>query len=108
MRVTVTHDKGLEGAKKLVEESSTQMIGAAASGGPVQITDVIRTWNGSNMDFSFKGRMGMFSAPIKGKVLVSETDVVVDVELPGMLKHFMPEEKVRAQLESRVRGLLTA
>lgn len=107
MRVTVNHDKGLQGAMKIVNDQADQLLGAAATG-PVQITDVHRQWSGPNMDFAFTGRMGFFSAPIKGKVYVTEKDVTIDVELPGMLKHFMPEEKVRAQVEGRIRGLLNA
>jgi len=105
MRVTVNHDKGLQGATKIVNDSADQLLASAASG-PVTITDMNRQWNGSTMDFSFVGRMGFFSAPIKGKVYVTEKDVTVDVELPALLKQFMPEEKVRASLEGRVRGLL--
>jgi hypothetical protein len=107
MRVTVSHNKGIEGAKKIVNDSADQLL-ASASVAPVQVTDVHRHWEGSNMDFAFTGRMGIFSAPIKGKVFVTETDVTVDVELPGMLKHFIPEEKVKQQVEGRVRGLLNA
>src|SRR4051794_9384623 len=107
MRVTVNHDKGLQGATKVVNDSADQLLANAASG-PVQITDLQRTWNGSTMDFAFVGRMGFFSAPIKGKVYVTEKDVTVDVELPGLLKQFMPEDKVKSQIETRVRGLLNA
>jgi len=105
MRVTVNHDKGLEGAKKIVNDSADQLLASAASG-PVKITDMNRQWNGNNMDFAFVGRMGFFSAPIRGQVLVTEKEVTIDVELPGLLKQFMPEEKIRAQVEGRVRGLL--
>jgi hypothetical protein len=59
------------------------------------------------MDFSFTARMGVFSAPIKGTVLCTEKDVTVDVELPGMLKALIPEDKVKQQVEGRVKGLLT-
>ncbi|MBC7925444.1 MAG: polyhydroxyalkanoic acid system family protein [Bryobacteraceae bacterium] len=107
MRVTVNHDKGLQGATQVVNESADQLLASAATG-PVQITDIKREWAGSTMDFAFTGRMGFFSAPIKGKIYVTDKDVTIDVELPGMLKAFMPEEKVRAQVESRVRGLLNA
>src|SRR5947209_3682530 len=107
MRVTVSHNKGLEGAKKIVNDSADNLF-AGTVGGPVQITDVYRNWNGSDMDFAFTGRMGIFSAPIKGKVYVTEKDVTIDVELPGMLKNLIPEEKVKQQVEARVRGLLNA
>lgn len=107
MKVTVSHNKGVEGAKKIVNDSAEQLLAGTASG-PVQVTDIHREWNDSTMDFAFTGRMGFFSAPIKGKVFVTEKDVTVDVELPGMLKNFIPEEKVKQQLEGRVRGLLNA
>ncbi|MBC8167571.1 MAG: polyhydroxyalkanoic acid system family protein [Bryobacteraceae bacterium] len=107
MRVTVSHNKGLQGATKIVNDSADQLLAGAATG-PVQITDMQRHWEGSTMDFSFRGRMGFLSSEIKGKVFVTEQDVTIDVELPGILKQFMPEEKVKAQLETRVRGLLNA
>ena len=59
------------------------------------------------MHFSFTGKMGFFTAPLKGWVQVTEKDVTIECELPGILSKLMPEEKVKAQIESRVRGLLT-
>jgi hypothetical protein len=106
MRVTVAHNKGLQGAKKLVDESATEVF-KGASGSPVQITDQEKRWDGDIMHFSFTGKMGFFSAPMKGWVQVTEKDVTIECELPGILKKFMPEDKVKASIESRVRGLLT-
>jgi hypothetical protein len=107
MRVTVTHNKGLQGVMKIVNDSADQLV-ASASTGPVVVTEVNRRWDGATMYFSFVGRMGIFSAPIKGYVQCAEQDVTVDIELPGMLKQFIPEEKVKQQVEGRVRGLLNA
>jgi hypothetical protein len=76
--------------------------------GPVQVTDVVKRWNGSNMDFSFVARMGIFAAPIRGIIYCTDKDVTVDIELPGMLKQFVPEDKMKQQVEGRVRGLLKA
>jgi hypothetical protein len=107
MRVTVSHNKGLQGAIKQVNDSSDQLFTGMA-GGPVQVTDVVRRWDGSTMHFSFVARMGVFTAPIRGFVECAERDVTIDVELPGMLKQFVPEEKVKQQVEGRVRGLLNS
>jgi hypothetical protein len=106
MRVTVTHNKGLQGARKLVDDSAAQLFGGAA-GAPVQIIDQQKRWEGDTMHFSFTGKMGFFTAPIKGWVQVQEKDVTIEVELPEIIKKFMPEDKVRANIESRVKGLLT-
>ena len=46
--------------------------------------------------------MGFFSAPMKGWAQVTEKDVTIECELPGIPKKLMPEEKVKASIESRV------
>jgi hypothetical protein len=107
MRVTVTHNKGLQGVMKIVDDSADQLMTSATSG-PVVVTDVNRRWEGSTLHFSFTGRMGIFSAPIRGYVQCAERDVTIDIELPGALKHFIPEEKVKQQVEGRVKGLLNS
>jgi hypothetical protein len=106
MRVTVSHNKGLEGAKKLVNDSSDQLFGGVATA-PVQIVDQQKQWNGDTMQFSFTARMGFLTAPFKGYVACTDTDVTVDIDLPPFLKQFVPEEKVKQQVEGRVKGLLT-
>jgi hypothetical protein len=106
MRITVTHNKGLQGAKKLVDDSATELF-KGTPGTPVQIVDQQRRWEGDTMHYSFTGKMGFFSAPIRGWIQVTEKDVTIECELPDLLKKFMPEEKLKAGIESRVRGLLT-
>ena len=106
MRITVTHNKGLQGAKKLVDESATELF-KGTPGTPVQIVDQQKRWEGDTMHYSFTGKMAFFSAPIKGWILVTEKDVTIECELPELIKKFMPEDKVRAGIESRIKGLLT-
>lgn len=108
MRVTVSHNKGLQGARKLVDDSATELFkGVSGAPVPIQIVDHEKRWDGDTMHFAFTGKMGFFTAPIKGWVQVAEKDVTIECELPGFLKQFMPEEKIKASIESRVRGLLT-
>jgi hypothetical protein len=106
MRVTVSHNKGLQGAKKLVDDSAAEVF-KGTPGTPIQIVDQEKRWEGDTMHFSFTGKMGFFSAPMKGWVQVTEKDVTIECELPGILKQFMPEDKLKARIESRVRGFLT-
>ena len=105
MRVTISHDKGKKEAMRIIDQTADEFIKGMATG-PVKVTNQSKSWNGSTMDFGFTGKMGIFSSPIKGKIDVTETEVIIDVELPGMLKNFLPEEKVRAEVQNRVRGLL--
>jgi hypothetical protein len=59
------------------------------------------------MNFGFTAGMGPITAPIHGTVEVTDTEVIIDIELPGFLKSFLPEERVRSEVQTRVRGLLT-
>src|SRR5215210_1159133 len=56
MRVTVTHTKGLAGAKKLVDDSAAELF-KGAPGTPVQIVDQEKRWEGNTMHYSFTGKM---------------------------------------------------
>ena len=107
MRVTVSHNKGLQGVIKIVNDSAEQLVTSAATG-PVTVSDVEKRWDGSTMHFSFRGKMGIFSSVVTGFVQCAEKEVTIEVELPGALKALVPEEKVKQQVEGRVRGLLNA
>ena len=50
--------------------------------------------------------MGLIRNPIKGTIEVTDRDVIIDADL-GMFNRLISEDKVRATVESRVRGLLT-
>ncbi len=105
MRVTVTHNKSKTEVVKIIDESADQLYNGVP-GAPIKISDQHKQWEGDTMYFSFTGKMGFFSSSIKGFAHVTDADVTVDIELPALLKSFVPEEKVKAQIESKVKGLL--
>lgn len=107
MRVTVSHDKGKQEAMRIIDKSVDDLLQSIPAG-PVKIVDPKRQWNGSVMDFSFHAKMGFFGSHVHGKVFVEEKDLTIEIEIPGMFRKFISEEKVRAAVESRTRGLLTA
>lgn len=105
MRVTISHDKGQKEAMRIVDQSAQDLINGIPTG-PVKITNPEKSWDGNTMKFSFKAKMGLFGSLIHGTVLVNEKDATIDIELPGILKNFFPEEKVRAAVETKAKGLL--
>jgi hypothetical protein len=105
MRVTIAHEKGRQEATRIVDKSADELIQSVAAG-PVKIQDAVKKWDGNTMMFSFHAKMGLFGANIHGSVEVNEKDVVIDVELPGLLKKFVAEDKIRAALETKGKGLL--
>ncbi len=105
MRVTVTHNKSKAEVVKIIDESADQLY-KGVPGAPIKISDQHKQWEGDTMYFSFTGKMGFFSSSLKGFAHVTDADVTIDIELPAILKSFMPEENVKAQIETRVKGLL--
>lgn len=105
MRITVSHNKTRQEVMKIVDESTDQMF-RGLPGSPIQVLEQQKSWSGDTMNFSLTGKMGMFTAPLRGTVTVTDKDVTIECELPAILKNFIPEQKIQAGIESRVKGLL--
>lgn len=105
MRVTITHNKGLQEVMRIVDESAGELF-KGMPGTPIEITDHRKSWNGTTLNFAFTGKMGFVKMPMTGTVECTATDVTLDFELPGILKGVLPEDKVRNAIQGRVAGLL--
>ena len=105
MTVVIPHGKTKEEAIHVVDSHVDQLFDIPG-GGAVQLRDQKKSWNGSTMDFSLTASLGFISLPISGTVLVDDTNVTVQCELPPMVSKFIGEDKVRAGIEGRVRGML--
>jgi hypothetical protein len=105
MKVTIPHRTTLEEAIVIVDRSANDLFDGAG-GGSVELVDRKRGWDGPLMDFSLTARVGFISLPISGVVVVDEINVTVHCELPALVKTFVGEEKIRASVERKVRGML--
>lgn len=106
MRVTIGHDKGQAEAIRRVNEGADQLFRSAGGAG-IEIRDLERSWDANTLTFSFTGKMGPFTAPIRGSVIVDEKDLTVDVDL-GIVGKFIPEDKIRRDIEAGARKMLAA
>lgn len=105
MRITISHDKGLQEAMRIVDESAAEFFKGMPMG-PIEIVDQHKSWSGTTMRFSFVAKMGFLKSPMSGTAEVTAKDITLDFELPGILKNVLPEEKVRTAVQGRVAGLL--
>ncbi len=105
MRITVSHQKPRAEAVRIIDQSLDDVI-RGVPGGPVRIVDPQKQWTGDHLDFSLTAKMGFFTAPVRGTVDVTDTDVTIDVEVPGFLKGLIPEQKATQEIAGRVKGLL--
>jgi hypothetical protein len=107
VKIIVPHRTTVDEAIVMVDRSSDALFEGA--GGPaVELVERKRSWNESQMNFSLIARVGFISVPISGTVLVDAVNVTVHCELPALVKTFIGEDKIRAGIESKVRGVLRA
>ena len=102
MRIIVPHNKPKEEVVQTIDRSIDDLLQQSL---PVQLTVQQRSWQGSTLTFSVAAKMGFLSTPVKGTVDVSDSDITIDVDL-GMFESFVPAEKAREVVSSRIRGLL--
>lgn len=106
MRVEVAHQLGKEAAVPVIDRCVDELLGGFGSN--VQIVDKKTSWNASTMQFSFTGKVGFISVPLAGTIDVNDANVVVNMDLPPMVKNFIGEDKIHRIVETNVRELLTA
>jgi hypothetical protein len=107
VKVIVPHCTTVEEAIVLVDRSADHLF-EGTGGGSVELVERKTNWNGPLMDFSLTARVGFISLPISGMVIVDEVNVTVHCELPALVKTFVGEDKIRAGIERKVRGMLGA
>ena len=106
MRIIIPNKKSVEETKQIVERSMEDLFRSAA-GGVIQITDVSKSWSGDTMTFVFKAGVAFLITPIEGTVAVTAQEVTIDVVIPEAFRRFISEDKMKAGIETRVRGLLS-
>ena len=107
MTLIVPHRSTPEKAIETIDQTWNRLF-EGFGGASVQLTDQTKNWNGRTMSFSVTARLGFIAVPISGTVAVDEVNVTVQCELPAIVNKFVGEEKVRAGLESKIRGMLSA
>lgn len=105
MTIIVPHRTTAAKAIAMVDRSANTLF-EGVGGSPVELVDRKKNWNGQVMDFSLTARVGFISVPISGTVAVDDVNVTVQCQLPALVNQFIGEDKIRASVDSRIRGLL--
>ena len=106
MHVEQRHNLGRAEAVRRINAGVEELLGRDLPAGVV-VTGVSRTWSEDTMRFSFTAKKGFFGVPISGVVQVTEDLAALDAELPGLLSAFIPEEKIRGDLQTRLAQILS-
>lgn len=74
----------------------------------VTVEDVSRNWTDQTLKFSFQVKKGIFGTNISGVLRVSDDSVVVDCDLPALVRAFIAEDKVRDTIHQQLDILFPA
>jgi hypothetical protein len=105
VRITVSHNKGQKEAMRAVNGAADQILRPDLPG-PVKFSSTNRKWDGSTLNFTLSASLGPVSVPIHGKIIVTETDITIDCDLPNLLTQFVSERSLESGMAAKIRGLL--
>ncbi len=74
----------------------------------VKLKNAQKQWNGDNMTFSFKVKRGVIGTKISGNILVTDNTVKLTFNLPGLVKTFVSEEKIKNVINQQFDELFTS
>lgn len=93
MRIERNHKTSQQAAIKKIDTFLDELMKRDFPGGVV-VKEPTKNWNGNTMEFSFKVKKGFVSTKIAGDIQVENGKIIMNSELPGLLKTFVSEEKV--------------
>jgi hypothetical protein len=104
MRVIIPHSDTKQDVKATVDRSIVQVF-TGFNLGPIQFVNQRKEWAGDTMTFSLTAKLGFLQTPIRGSALVTDSEVILDVDL-GLLGKLIPEQVAKTQIADRTKGLL--
>jgi hypothetical protein len=106
MKAVVTHGTTREKAIEVVDRSANNLFDFGSRS--VILADQTHSWNGPVMNFSVVVKAGFIALPLAGTVTVDDVNVTIECELPGLVKNFIGEDKLRGDIERHVSALLAS
>lgn len=106
MRIEQPHTLGRQEAMIRLERFLDQLVQAPPGG--VTIKDARKDWDGGRMTFSFTAAKGPFGTSIRGLMDVLDGWVVVESELPMLVKNFLGEDRIQHAIANGLEDILRA
>jgi len=106
MHIEEEHGLGQQEAKERIDSFLEALMQRRPPGG-VAIRNPEKAWNGNTMDFSFTAAKGLFGTSISGRMRVEDDRVVVDSELPVLVRSFVGEDRIKETISRELARLLS-
>ena len=104
MRVIIPHSEPKHEVKVAVERSIVQGF-TDFNVGPIEFVNQRKHWSGDTMVFSLTARLGFLQTPIHGSASVTDSELILDVDL-GLFGKLISEETARIQITGLTKALL--
>ncbi|MFB3854037.1 MAG: polyhydroxyalkanoic acid system family protein [Vicinamibacterales bacterium] len=105
MRVEHPHALGEHEARRRLDAFLDEMMGRQPPGG-VTIKSASRWWEGNRMVFSVQARRGFFGTTVSGSMVVTDDMVIVESDLPAIIRSFIGEEPIAEGIRRQLGSLL--
>ena len=86
MKLTLVHQSSQKDAIKTIEDKLNELLEQPHAG--FEVLDPIKEWDENIMRFSFSVQKLLFTLEFSGNLIVTDEEVILDVELPGLLLTF--------------------
>src|SRR4051794_900921 len=104
MHIERNHNIGKEEAIHRIDTFLDGLIRRQFPGG-LTISEPSKIWSDNTMRFSFKAKKGFIGTTISAEIQVNDESVVMDSDLPGLVKTFVPEDKIRNAINEQFDSL---
>jgi hypothetical protein len=94
MYIEEAHDLGQQEAIERIDSFLDALMEQQPPGG-VTIKDPAKSWDGNTMNFSFTAAKGFFGTTIRGLLRVEHDLVIMDAELPALVRSVVGEDRIR-------------
>ena len=104
MRIERNHQTSQQEAIKRIDSFLDELMKRDFPGGVV-VKEPTKSWSGNTMDFSFKLKKGLISTRIAGDIQVENGKIIMNSDLPGLVKTFVSEEKISDVIGQQIDSL---
>ena len=104
MRIEQPHTLGQQEAIVRVDRFLDGLIENPPGGATIK--DPRKTWNANRLTFAFAITRGFFGTSFSGWIDVTEDRVVLEAELPSLVKTFLGEQRVRQVIAEHLGNVL--
>jgi len=105
MYIEEPHELGQQEAIERIDSFLEALMERQPPGG-VTIKNPTKRWDGNTMHFSFTAAKGFFGTTIRGLLRVEDDRVVMDSELPGLVRSVVGEDRIREVISRELVRLL--